>query len=77
MSVSDEELSNCISHIFGEQEKFEERLKEVKALYECRFGYDIDEEAVEKDVLQQLKELARRQSRVQRAARDLATGRNR
>ena len=35
------------------------------------------EEAVEKDVLEQLKELARRQSRVQRAARDLATGRNR
>ncbi|MEC9008423.1 MAG: hypothetical protein VX877_04125, partial [Planctomycetota bacterium] len=35
------------------------------------------EEAVEKDVIQQLKELARRQSRVQRAARDLATGRNR
>ena len=28
MSVSDEELTNCISHIFGEQEKFEERLKE-------------------------------------------------
>jgi hypothetical protein len=29
------------------------------------------------DVLQQLKELARRQARVQKAARDLAIGRNR
>jgi len=35
------------------------------------------DQATAKDVLQQLKELARRQARVQRAARDLATGRNR
>lgn len=28
MSVSDEELMNCISNTFWEQEQFEERLKE-------------------------------------------------
>jgi len=35
------------------------------------------EQAKDNDVLQQLKDLARRQARVQKAARDLATGRNR
>ena len=35
------------------------------------------DQASDKDLLQQLKELARRQSRVHKAARDLATGRNR
>ena len=35
------------------------------------------DQATAKDVLQQLRDLARRQARVQRAARDLATGRNR
>ena len=35
------------------------------------------DQATARDVLQQLKELARRQARVQKAARDLATGRNR
>ena len=35
------------------------------------------EQARDNDVLQQLKDLARRQARVQKAARDLATGRNR
>ena len=35
------------------------------------------DQATARDVLQQLKDLARRQARVQKAARDLATGRNR
>jgi len=35
------------------------------------------EQAKDNDVIQQLKDLARRQARVQKAARDLATGRNR